>query len=98
MKLTKNQILSLKVISLFTVSIFSTFIGDNLPLFFGDWKCEGSGQKLIDSYLYQKCNYAGCDFHESSWHWGYRHWLYFMMCIILFLIQINNIFFNTEQD
>jgi len=91
MKLTKTQIISLKVILLFTIAIFSTFIGDYFHSFLGDWKCEGSGQRIIDTYIYQKCNYAGCEYHEPTWHWGYRHWLYFTMCLTLFIIQVFDI-------
>lgn len=98
MTITKNQRVSLKIISLFIVAILSTFIGDNLHSFFGDWKCSGSGERLLDEWIYAKCNYGDLGSHESTWHWGYRHWLYFTMCIILFLIQINNIFFTTNQE
>jgi len=72
----KSQIISLKVILLFIVAIFSTFIGDYLHSFFGDNFCN------IPHHLY------GGDYHDNpTWHWGYRHWLYSAMCIVLFLIQ-----------
>lgn len=88
MKLKKTQVISLKVILLFSIAILSTFIGDYLHDFFGDWKCSGSGLLIENSfYHYQKCNYGELRFHDSTWHWGYRHWLYLVMCITLFVIQ-----------
>ena len=93
MKINKSQKISLKVILLFTIAIFSTFVGDYLHSFLGDWKCLGSGLLTDKSYhpIYQYCNYSACEFHDSTWHWGYRHWLYFTMCITLFIIQISDI-------
>lgn len=85
MKLSKIQKVSLRVILLFTVAIFSTFVGDYLHDFLGDWKCAGSG-KLVD-YHYEGCNYRNY-YHDAILHWGYRHWLYLIMCIILFIIQV----------
>lgn len=98
MKLTKTQIISLKVILLFTIAILSTFIGDYLHDFFGDWKCSGSGQRLKDSFrIYQRCNYADHGFHGAMWHWGYRHWLYLCMCITLFILQAIDIINYSDK-
>lgn len=72
----KIQIISLRVILLFTVAMFVSFIPDYLHDFFGDWTCKG-------------CNYGepGRYVHDPSLHWGYRHWLFLSMGIILFIIQ-----------
>ena len=93
MKINKSQKISLKVILLFTIAIFSTFVGDYLHSFLGDWKCLGSGTPNDSIYytIYKYCNYAECGFHDPTWHWGYRHWLYLAMCITLFIIQILDI-------
>jgi hypothetical protein len=96
--MNKTQIISLKVMLLFTIAIFSTFIGDYLHDFFGDWKCEGSGERLEGFFnRYDKCNYGDCGFHEPKWHWGYRHWLYLAMCIVLFFIQVIDIINYAEK-
>lgn len=80
MKFTKSQIISLKVILLFTIAIFSTFVGDYLHNFFDDSYCT-----LTD------CMYMDIRHKLPKWHWGYRHWLYLSMCIILFIIQVVDI-------
>lgn len=82
----KTHLISIRVILLFSIAIFSTFIGDYFHVFLGDWKCVGSGPLIEGSYrYYTQCNYN--DFHENTWHWGYRHWLYLTMCVILFALQ-----------
>jgi hypothetical protein len=60
------------------------------PTFFGDWTCHGSG-KLLEGH---ESTYTGCmigGFHHSSTHWGYRHWLFFFMGLVLFVFQAINI-------
>ena len=87
--------LSLKIISLFTIAILSTFVGDYLHSFLGDWQCLGSGY-INNKFHYERCNYAGSLFHDPRWHWGYRHWLYFSMCLCLFVIQAKDIITPNE--
>lgn len=81
MNLKKTQIISLKIILLFTIAIFSTFIGELLSNFLGDWKCDITGM----------CHYGYDKEYYSHYHWGYRHWLYFTMCMVLFIIQVIDI-------
>ena len=79
MTLDKSKKISIKIIVLFTIAIFSTFIGEYLSSFFGDYYCT-----LHHVY--------GGEWHkEPKTHWGYRHWLYMFMCITLFIIQAINI-------
>ena len=100
MKINKSQKISLKVFLLFTIAMFSTFVGDYLHDFLGDWKCLGSGMPNDSIYnpIYKNCNYSECGFHDSVWHWGYRHWLYFTMCITLFIIQLLDIISFAFSD
>ena len=60
------------------------------PDFFGDWTCHGSVK--IDTpteTIIKGCQIGG--FHSPSSHWGYRHWLFFFMGLVLFVIQVANI-------
>jgi hypothetical protein len=69
--------ISLRVIIVFSIGIVSTFVTDHFHDFFGDWTCKG-------------CNYGESGYfatHQPTLHWGYRHWLYFLMCLVLFVIQ-----------
>ena len=97
MKLSKLQVISLKVIMLFTIAIFSTFIGEYLHSFLGDWNCTGTkiGAFIAETQTsYSNYELAGCDYgdrHLATLHWGYRHWIYLTMCVTLFVIQVVDI-------
>lgn len=81
--------LSLYIVALFGVWIMMSFIPDYFHGFFGDWFCQGS--KLVGRDALGYANYEGCDEslyeHNPTWHWGWRHWLWQIMGIILFIVQ-----------
>jgi hypothetical protein len=83
----KTLKLSLRIILLCSIAMFSSYMPELYPKIFGDWYCKGSGS-LIDKsyYIYSKCNIG--KYHNNTWHWGYRHYLYLLTCIILLIIQI----------
>lgn len=86
--------LSLKIIAIFSIAILSTFIADNLHEFFGDWLCEGARVgKFIPETGANLSHYEliGCDYggrHNPTWHYGYRHWIYIVMCVVLFCFNL----------
>ncbi len=86
MKLSKFNYLTLNIIILFSVAIASTFIGDNFHSFFGDTLCQGRYYDSIKHSTYG-CLENQIGEHNPTWHWGYRHWLYFTMCLILFVLN-----------
>ena len=100
--MTKKTLkISLRVILLFIVAMLTSLLSEYLRSFFGDWKCIGSGNPTnnICNPIYQYCNYGEYGFHKSTWHWGYRHWLYLIMCIVLFIIQVIDLFsFMNDED
>jgi len=72
------------------MAINSTFIPELIPDFFGDYQCSIIGVQ-----------HAFCDKqYVTHYHWGYRHWLYFFMCLSLFVIQIVSIinYINKEEE
>lgn len=81
--------ISLHIIAIFTIAIFTSFIPDLYPEFFGDWICEGA---IRDNNLHlQGCHYGDLGRHNPSTHWGWRHWLYFFMGLSLFALQVAQI-------
>lgn len=103
MKLNQNIKLSIRIILLFSVAIFSTFIPESFPEFFGDWMCEGSKYgKIIKATeaTWEHYEKVGCDYvssiHNPTLHWGYRHYLYLVMCLVLFIIQVNDIIKSND--
>ena len=69
--------LSLRIIALFVTAMVVSFSPELLRDFFGD--------KLVlpDEYGYK----WGKGFIDQDWDWGYRHYLYFLMCVALFIVQ-----------
>jgi len=76
----------------FAAVIAMSFVGDYCRDFFGDWKCEGAVrvQTSPDHYWTELkgCHYADCGVHDPTWHWGYRHWMFFACGFFLFILNI----------
>jgi len=99
MKISTLTEISGRIIILFTVAMFMSFIPEYLHDFFGDWKCTGS-VFISDPDAYGR--YVGCLYehgeHQSTIHWGYRHWLFLAMGICLSIVQIFNFFKFLEKQ
>ncbi len=88
---------SINIIILFMIAIMSSFIPELFPDFFGDWICEG--RKFIPNKETYG-SYIGCDMfqeHNPTTHFGYRHYLWFLMGIVLFIIQGIRIFMVVDK-
>jgi hypothetical protein len=91
--MTKKQGIEiiLQITLMFFIAIAMSYIGESLHGFFGDWVCKGyfnSGSR--------GCYYSG-NYHDPTWHWGYRHWLYWFMGFVLFVVQAVFIFTKDEK-
>lgn len=100
--MNKTTKISLRVIALFAVAMFLSFIPEYIHSFLGDWQCEGSRYVYTTGAIYgqnEGCTYEPGS-HVSTWHWGYRHWLWCTMCLILFVIQVYDIvhYSNKTDD
>lgn len=82
---------SLRIIALFTVAILVSFIPENFPDFFGDWSCG----KIISEYGTH--SYFPAPHNVPDLHWGYRHYLFFIMGMVLFCVQVVDIIDNREK-
>jgi hypothetical protein len=85
MKISFWEQLSFRIFILFLIAIFSTFIPEYCHNFFGDWYCSGSGLQMAN-FHFPNCDYLA-QYHTSTWHWGYRHWLWLIMCLTLFIVN-----------
>jgi hypothetical protein len=92
MKLLKTQLISVRIITIFMLAISSTFITELLPGFFGDYPCD-----IIN--LRHPAGFYPTEYAIHT-HWGYRHWLYFMMCFCLFIVQAVDLikYINKEEE
>lgn len=98
MKISKNIKLSIRIILFFIVAMCFSLIPDYVRTFFGDEYCSGWFMSPKTHTLEKFFHYG--NIHETpQWHWGYRHWLFFMMGLSLATIQIIDIimFINKKE-
>lgn len=79
-----------RIILLFGVVIMTSFIPENNRDFFGDWLCQGGHHEYFDNGpdIISGCQYSPDMVHGPTWHWGFRHWMWFFMGISLFLYNL----------
>jgi hypothetical protein len=72
----KNKI---KILVVFAVMFFASFVPENNHKLFGDWHCKG-GQIIVNEGPdeYKECQYGPSMSHSSTWHWGVRHWIWLL--------------------
>lgn len=99
----KHLKVSLNIVAVFVVVMLVSFIPDQFPKFFGDWQCEGRSYSYVDvgngrfDYKTIGCDH-GVNNHLPSWHWGYRHWLFIIMGLLLFVVQVIRIGGIINED
>ena len=76
-----------RIVLLFGIVMLMSFIPENFRDLFGDWQCEGLH---YDKELMQDvgCLYEGqgtYHHHNSTWHWGFRHYIWMLMGLALFI-------------
>jgi hypothetical protein len=89
MKLNRWYALSLRVIVLFVTAMLVSFSPELLRGFFGD------ELYVADKYGYMPHTY---DWVDEKWDWGFRHKLYFCMCICLFIVQAVRLFVWVDKN
>lgn len=72
------------VIVVFAIIILGSFIPDQCHKFFGDTYCEIRHCQWINDLT---------DHVLPNWHWGFRHIIWLVMGLVLFVIQIFRIVF-----
>lgn len=97
MKPNKSIKISLRIIGLFALAIFLSFIPDYLHTFFGDFYCNGLALDHESGKMEYYWHY-GQTHHNWEWHWGYRHWLFLCMGVSLAIVQVVNIINAVDQD
>ena len=95
----KIPLISLRIIIMFSIVMAMSLLPEAYPNLFGDWKCQGSSygkfvpetQREYSHFDLIGCDYAGYDSHNPTIHWGYRHWIYFLMGLSLFVVQVKDL-------
>lgn len=87
----KKAVLSARIVVLFGGAFLLSFIPETYPDVFGDWMCKPT--RLVPCHYWD----GSIDGHViPELHWGYRHYLFFTMGLVLFIIQAVSIF-NDEN-
>ena len=87
-----------RIVLLFSIIILMSFIPESNREFFGDWQCQGM------TYLKANGEYLGCYYegnrapHDPTWHWGFRHWIWMLMGIALFIYNTVLIIITLEKN
>jgi hypothetical protein len=70
----------LKILAVFVVMFCASFIPDTNHKLFGDWRCKGNTilHDKNDNAVIVGCKYEGYNAHNSTWHWGLRHWIWLL--------------------
>ncbi|MBP6424160.1 MAG: hypothetical protein KA278_00500 [Flavobacterium sp.] len=87
----KTILISIRIIALFSTAIFISFIPENYPAFFGDFNCG----KIISQYGTH--TYFPSMHEVPELHWGYRHYVFSLMCFFLGVVQVINLFNFVEN-
>lgn len=82
MKLNAWNGLSLRIIALFATAMLVSYSPALLRGFFDDTFIQ------LDSFGYR----LGTGFIDKEYNWGYRHYLYFYMCVALFVVQASRLY------
>jgi hypothetical protein len=100
MKLSRWNYLYLNLLMMMAVMMAVSFLPEHFHAFFGDWKCDGNLGHIDDkSLVFEKgtCYYRGIFQHEPTWHWGFRHWIFFAFGLLFTIISIVRIVDSWER-
>jgi len=73
------------IILTFSAIIMMSFVADSMHEFLGDWHCNGAG-----------CH-SGSGAHDATWHWGWRHWMFFTCGFCLFILNVVRVIIIADE-
>lgn len=91
----KNKI---KILVVFSVMFFASFVPENNHELFGDWQCKG-GVTIINEHDVdiKGCNYGTAMTHNTTWHWGVRHWIWLLAGLTFSVWTVVDIFIEHDK-
>lgn len=92
MKISTSSKIIIRIITFFTIAIIMSFVAEYFREFLGDWECLGTRSPQ------NPCLYFAGDAHGAQWHWGYRHWLFFIMGFLIFITQVISVITLTDKE
>ena len=77
---------------------FASFVPENNHELFGDWHCKG-GVTIVNEHDVdiKGCNYGTAMTHNSTWHWGVRHWIWLLAGLTFSVWTVVDIFIEHDK-
>lgn len=91
----------LKILVVFVVMFFASFVPESNHEMFGDWKCKGTTinyDEKNDNHFIVGCRYQGYNSHGPSWHWGMRHWIWLFTGITFSIWTVVEVIIESEKN
>ncbi len=105
MKLSKYNYAYLQLFLMMAVSMAVSFIPEQFREFFGDWLCNGATGSYVKvgDYVHwemkvDSCRYISFSVHDATYHWGYRHWLFFAFGLFFVVVSIVRMVNRLSED
>lgn len=77
---------------------FASFVPENNHELFGDWLCKGRVTIVNeDSVDVKGCDYGSYMTHNSTWHWGVRHWIWLLAGLTFSVWTVVDIFIEHDK-
>ena len=91
--------ITIRIILIFVIATIMSFIADEFHSFFGDTLCNGTSLN-IETNKYEYFVHYGSRHTDTQIHWGYRHFLFFMMGLSVTTLQIIDIIncYNKKEQ
>jgi len=87
----------LKILVVFVVMFFASFVPESNHEMFGDWKCKGGKIEFKnDDMLREGCTYYD-NSHGPSWHWGIRHWIWLFTGITFSIWTVVEVIIEADK-
>lgn len=90
----------LKILVVFVMMFFASFVPESNHELFGDWKCNGTSVHYDknDNHFLVGCKYEGYNSHNPSWHWGTRHWIWLLTGITFSIWTVVEVVIEAEKN
>lgn len=88
----------LRLIGLFSLVIAMSFLPEMFPKFFGDFNCNGGVYEVVGNTLKRSGCLEWSNSHGPKTHWGFRHFVFFVMGLTLFIWGLVDLFQPKENE
>jgi hypothetical protein len=90
----------LRIVILFGIIFAFSFVPDLNREFFGDWLCGGGKYQFVENGpdIIEGCQYPKHNNHGPTWHWGFRHWIWMLTGLTLFIYNAVSLISSMSEN